>query len=555
MIAGIEYMFGIVGVPIIEVGMAAQTEGIKFIAMRNEQAASYGASAIGYLTGRPAVCLVVSGPGLVHAFAGMANAMENCWPLIVIGGSCDRDHESMGGFQEYPQVSFAQKYSKFSARPSSIEQIPFFIEKAVRQSIYGRPGACYIDLSAEMVTGTVPVSSIRDVPYCPPPPRILADPKDVKEAVDILLSAQRPLVVIGKGAAYARAEEVTNQLVSLCRLPFLPTPMGKGVIPDSHQFCVSPARTRALAEADVVLLLGARLNWILHFGRPPRFSKGVRFIQIDICPEEIGNNVKPAVGLVGDLRCVIGQLVTEVQSRPKHLQSCSNSSWWKLLRTKIDSNQASVKSMCDDTSVPLNYYAALSEIQKILPSDCLIINEGSNTMDIGRTMLLNHFPRHRLDAGTFGTMGVGLGFAVAAAIWCRDHEPGKRIICVQGDSAFGFSGMEIETLQRYQLPVIIIILNNNGIMMGVDEDSWETMKENDLSLTAPPTSLVPNTRYEKLIDVFGGRGYFAQTVEEIRSSLQSALRDTKQSSIINITINPHAQRKPQEFYWFSKSKM
>ncbi|PVD30148.1 hypothetical protein C0Q70_09410 [Pomacea canaliculata] len=412
---GIQYMFGIVGVPVFEIATAAQAAGIKFISMRNEQAASYAASAIGFLTRRPAVCLTVSGPGVIHAFAGMANAQENCWPLIVIGGSCDRNQESMGGFQEYPQVEQARPYCKFSARPSSVDKIPFYIEKAVRQSTFGRPGVSYIDLPGDMIAGRVPEKSLRFIHSCPSPPLMCASMSSVVKAVDLLIGAQKPLIVIGKGAAYSGAEWVIRDLVDTTRLPFLPTPMGKGVVPDNHPLCVAAARSKALQEADLVLLLGARLNWILHFGAPPRFRPDVKIIQVDICAEEIGNNVYPVVPLLGDISAVVQQ------------------------------------AMSADHSVPLNYYAAFSEIQKVLPKDCMIVNEGSNTMDIGRTMMPNILPRHRLDAGTFGTMGVGIGFAVAAAIWCRDYAPGKRVVCVEGDSAFGFSGMEIETLTRNDL--------------------------------------------------------------------------------------------------------
>ncbi|XP_025095568.1 2-hydroxyacyl-CoA lyase 1-like isoform X2 [Pomacea canaliculata] len=548
-------MFGIVGVPVFEIATAAQAAGIKFISMRNEQAASYAASAIGFLTRRPAVCLTVSGPGVIHAFAGMANAQENCWPLIVIGGSCDRNQESMGGFQEYPQVEQARPYCKFSARPSSVDKIPFYIEKAVRQSTFGRPGVSYIDLPGDMIAGRVPEKSLRFIHSCPSPPLMCASMSSVVKAVDLLIGAQKPLIVIGKGAAYSGAEWVIRDLVDTTRLPFLPTPMGKGVVPDNHPLCVAAARSKALQEADLVLLLGARLNWILHFGAPPRFRPDVKIIQVDICAEEIGNNVYPVVPLLGDISAVVQQLLDEFQRRTKQFQFSASSPWWETLNAKINENQKNVEAMSADHSVPLNYYAAFSEIQKVLPKDCMIVNEGSNTMDIGRTMMPNILPRHRLDAGTFGTMGVGIGFAVAAAIWCRDYAPGKRVVCVEGDSAFGFSGMEIETLTRYNLPVIIIILNNNGISFGLGDEAWESLAEGDRTLTIPANALAPSTRYEKLIEAFGGTGYIARTVDELHSSLKEAMADTEKTSIVNVMINPMAQRKTQEFFWLTKSNL
>ncbi|KAL8622388.1 hypothetical protein ACOMHN_041716 [Nucella lapillus] len=552
---GVEYMFGIVGVPVIEIAMAAQAQGIKFIHMRNEQAASYAASAIGFLTRRPAVCLTVSGPGVIHAFAGMANAQENCWPLIVIGGSCDQDQENMGGFQEYPQVEMSGRFSKFSARPSSVDKIPLVVEKAVRQCTYGRPGTAYIDIPGDMIVAKVPESSVRYRERCPSPPPVMSSPVSINKAADLLISAQKPLVIIGKGAAYGQAEWVIRDLMDTTRLPFLPTPMGKGVVPDSHPLCVAPARSKALQEADVVLLLGARLNWMLHFGAPPRFNPNVKIIQVDICVEEMGNNVYPSVALPGDISMVVQQILDELRRRPQKFTFPPSSPWWSTLRAKISANQKSVESMAKDHAVPLNYYAAYAEVQRALPKDCLIVNEGSNTMDIGRTMLPNDLPRHRLDAGTFGTMGVGVGFALAAALWCRDYAPQKRVVCVEGDSAFGFSAMEIETIARYQLPVVIIIFNNNGISFGLKDEVWEALESGDRTLTVPPTGLAPDTRYEKLMEVFGGRGYMARTVPELRESLGEAMADTARSSIVNVVIDPMAQRKTQEFFWLTKSNL
>uniref|UniRef100_A0A3B4DME8 2-hydroxyacyl-CoA lyase n=1 Tax=Pygocentrus nattereri TaxID=42514 RepID=A0A3B4DME8_PYGNA len=487
LLQNVEYMFGVVGVPVIEVAMAAQAAGIKYVGMRNEQAACYAASAIGYLTGCPAVCLVVSGPGLIHALGGMANANMNCWPVIVIGGSSDQNQETTGAFQEFPQ--------------------------AVRSSIYGRPGACYIDIPGDMVNAKVDRTNVRFVSCCPSPPASLANSQEISEAVGVLKQAQRPLIIIGKGAAYGRAENEIKELVELSGIPFLPTPMGKGVLPDDHPNCVSAARSRSLLQADVVLLLGARLNWILHFGFPPRFSPNVKVIQVDVCAEELSNNVRAAAALLGDVRAVVGQ------------------------------------ALALHATLPMNYYTAFHNIAELLPKDCIIVSEGANTMDIGRTMLLNHFPRHRLDAGTFGTMGVGPGFAIASAVLEKSQETGRRVVCVEGDSAFGFSGMEVETMCRYKLPVIIIVINNNGIYSGVDPETWKQMeKMGDMTTVAPPVTLLPEARYEQVMCAFGGCGYLVRTVEELRSALQQSLRDTAMPSLLNVLIDPAADRKQQVSY-------
>ncbi|XP_023970956.1 2-hydroxyacyl-CoA lyase 1 isoform X2 [Physeter macrocephalus] len=550
----VNYMFGIVGIPVTEIALAAQELGIRYIGMRNEQAACYAASAVGYLTGRPGVCLVVSGPGLIHALGGMANANMNCWPLIVIGGSSERSQETMGAFQEFPQVEACRLYSKFSARPSSIEAIPSIIEKAVRSSIYGRPGACYVDIPADFVNLQVNVNSIRYVECCMPPPVSMAESSAVCMAASVIRNAKQPLLIIGKGAAYARAEENIRKLVEQCKLPFLPTPMGKGVIPDNHPNCVGAARSRALQFADVIVLFGARLNWILHFGLPPRYQPDVKFIQVDICAEELGNNVRPAVSLLGDINAVTKQLLEQFDKTP--WQYPPESKWWKILREKMKSNEALSKEFAFKKSLPMNYYTVFYHIQEQLPRDCFVVSEGANTMDIGRTVLQNYLPRHRLDAGTFGTMGVGLGFAIASALVAKDRNPGQQVICVEGDSAFGFSGMEVETICRYNLPIILLVVNNNGIYQGFDTDTWkEMLKFGDATIVAPPMCLLPHSHYEHVMIAFGGKGYFVQTPEELQKSLRQSLADTTKPSLINIMIEPQAMRKAQDFHWLTRSNM
>ncbi|KAM4029429.1 2-hydroxyacyl-CoA lyase 1 isoform 2-T2 [Anomaloglossus baeobatrachus] len=550
----VKYMFGIVGVPIIEIAIAAQVAGIKYVGMRNEQAACYAASAVGYLTGRPAVCLVVSGPGLTNALSGMANSNMNCWPLIVLGGSCDTNQETMGAFQEFPQVETCRLYSKLSVRPSRLENIPSVIEKAVRTSMYGRPGACYIDIPGDFVNKMTARSAVSFAECCLPRPISLADSAEIQKAIAELKSAQNPLIIVGKGAAFSRAESSVRRLVDECGLPFLPTPMGKGVVPDNHPFCVAAARSSALQNADVILLLGARLNWILHFGLPPRFQPDVKIIQVDICAEELGNNVKPVASLLGDVNAVTQQLLERV--RKLSWKYPANTDWWDSLKKKISANEKNSKKLASGESVPMNYYTVFRYVKEALPNDCIIVSEGANTMDIGRTVLQNLHPRHRLDAGTFGTMGVGLGFAIAAAMVVKDEAPGKRVVCVEGDSAFGFSGMEVETICRYNLPIVIIVVNNNGIYNGFDEDSWaKMMQAGDPASVAPPVSLKPNARYEQVMTAFGGKGYFVNTPEELQKALNSSFSDKNAPSLINVMIDPQSDRKEQEFPWLTRSNL
>ncbi len=532
---GVDYMFGIVGFPVQGVASAAQQAGIEFIGMRNEQAASYAAHAAGYLTGRPQVCLTVSGPGVIHAFAGLANAQQNCWPMILIGGASPVYQNGMGAFQEERQVELAKPYCKYAHAIEHAERIPFYVAEAVRHSLYGRPGAAYLDFPDDIIRAEVDESN-GAVPRVEDPPRSLADPQAIEDALSVLESAERPLVVVGKGMAWSRAEDEVRAFIERTQLPFLASPMGKGILPDDDPLSVGAARSTALREADVVFLMGARLNWIMHFGLPPRFADNVRVIQLDISPEEIGRNVPAEVGLVGDGKVITQQINTALGNRQWFYPA--ETEWRSTLQAKAAENAETVKGMADDNSTPMNYYRAFKDIEDWLPENAIIIGEGASTMDIGRTQMMNRLPRHRLDAGTYGTMGVGLGFAIAAAV----TNPDKPIVSVQGDSAFGFSGMEIETIVRYNLPIKLIVLNNGGI--GGGYGPFEKGKP------IPPSGLTYGARYEGMLEALGGKGMYVSDPADLRSALDEVM-DHDGPAMINVPLHPRAGRKPQKFQWLT----
>ena len=533
---GVDYMFGIVGFPVQGFAADAQKEGITYVGMRNEQAASYAAHAAGYLTGRPQACLTVSGPGVIHAFAGLANAKQNCWPMILIGGASPVYQNGMGGFQEERQVELAAPYCKYAHAIEHVPRIPYYVNQAVRHALYGRPGPVYLDFPDDIIRGECEEDEAAVVARVPEPPRTMADPEAVEAALSALESAERPLVVVGKGMAWARAEDEVREFIERTQLPFLNSPMGKGTMPDDDPLSVGAARSTALREADLVLLLGARLNWIMHFGLPPRFHKDVRVIQLDIEPTEIGTNVPAEVALVGDGKAVVGQLNQALGNRQWFYPS--ETPWRALLKEKADANMAAVQPMIDDDSAPTNYYRAFKDIVEWLPENAIIIGEGANTMDIGRTQMPNRKPRHRLDAGTYGTMGVGLGFAVAAAV----TNPDQPIVSVQGDSAFGFTGMELETMVRYNLPVKLIVLNNGGIGGGL-----HPLPE---GRTLPPGNLTYGARYEGMLEALGGKGLYVEDPKDLRAALDEAMAFDG-PALVNVALNPRAGRKPQQFGWLT----
>jgi 2-hydroxyacyl-CoA lyase 1 len=533
---GIDHLFGVVGFPVTPIAQAAQKEGVAYIGMRNEQAASYAAQAYGYMTGRPGACITVTGPGVVHGLAGLANAQQNCWPMILLGGASETYRGGMGAFQEERQVLIASPFCKFAHGIESVARIPYYVEMATRHAIYGRPGACYLDVPDDIITGKCDADKVVQVERAPEPPRMVAPMENVEAALNLLEKAERPLVLVGKGMAWSRAEDEVRAFIERTQLPFLRSPMGKGVMPDDHPLSVAAARTLALQQADVIFLMGARLNWIFHFGQAPRFAKDVRVIQLDIAPEEIGHNKATEVALVGDGKAIISQLNKALSARqwfhPK------DSAWRQAITKKATENAATIKPQIDDEAAPANYFRALRDVAAWMPKNAILSAEGAGTMDIGLTQLPSFNARSCLNAGTYGTMGVGLGHAIAA---CVVH-PDRPVIHLSGDSAIGFSGMEMETLVRYDLPAKIVVLNNGGIGPGHPEIPDNPMFD------MKPNALIYGARYDRVMEAFGGKGFFVENPKDIRGALDDAM-DFPGPALVNVMLSQGSARKPQQFRW------
>lgn len=557
---GVKHIFGIVGIPIIEVADACIERGIQFISFRNEQAASYAASIYGYLTGLPGVCLVVGGPGVLHAIAGLGNSSANNLPFLLLAGSSETHQFKKGAFQELDQVAYLSPHTKLSVRPSSLETLPKLLEQAYRVSYFGRPGPTYVDLPGDFIKGSI--ESVTNLSLEPtlriqppgPAPKSAGDPALISQAVGLLSQAKNPLIIVGKGAAYAHAEFSIRQLNEYVKFPFLPTPMGKGVLPDDSPLNVSAARSAALKSADVVLLLGARLNWILHYGEAPKYSSNVQFIQVDIAAEELGNNAAQSnLGIVGDVGLVSLQLLESF----KQISSFSTSSRQLALPDELEiikrKNQSKAHNTENNDSYPINYQPVYRVIRdsidkyvKKTDRHVVYVSEGANTMDISRSSFPLNNPRTRLDAGTNATMGVGLGYAIAA----KAADPSSLVVAIEGDSAFGFSAIEIETAVRSGLPIIVVVMNNSGVYHGVDPELYKTVDTKPL----PSTALQLETKYHTFAESLGARGYLVKTLNEVETAIEEALTNSHHTtSVLNVIIDVGKDKK-LEFGWMASIK-
>ncbi|KAH7379311.1 thiamine pyrophosphate enzyme, N-terminal TPP binding domain-containing protein [Phaeosphaeria sp. MPI-PUGE-AT-0046c] len=564
---GVTVIFGIVGVPVSEVAERAIDLGIRFIGFRNEQAASYAATAYGYLTGRPGVCLVVGGPGVLHALAGVGNSNENNFPLLLLGGSIETHQVTKGAFQELDSIALLKQHTKASIRPSDIQHLPRNIADAYRRAFYGRPGTGFIDLPADLLNDPLDPEELNDIvntPTITDAPRSGCDELKLSFVVDMIKDAKAPLVVLGKGAASSRAETSIRAFIDQTQIPFLPSPMGKGIVPDSHPANASAARGAALKRADVVLILGARLNWIFHYGEAPKWNSNAKFIQVDICADEMGRNAANAeYSLLGDVNIVVQQLSNHIGA---WRYDPSGSDYLQTLHTTKQKNEGISARAAKDTSIPLTYAHAFDIIKTALhslspPSDGGIcyIAEGANTMDISRSIFPLEHPRLRLDAGTYATMGVGLPYSIAAweaydAVNAQASSgPAKRkkIVAIEGDSAFGFSGMETETMARMGMDILIFVINNGGIYFGDSNsaEDWqgkfEKTKNNEPGLRS--WALGWEVRYEKLAEACGGLGFFVRTPEELEKATIAGYNATV-PVIVNVIIQSGKVEKPS-FGW------
>ncbi|KAK5940643.1 hypothetical protein PMZ80_007060 [Knufia obscura] len=575
---GVTVIFGLVGLPVTDIAEQAIDLGIRFIGFRNEQACSYAATAYGYLTGKPGVCLLVGGPGVIHGMAGIANASANAWPTLFLGGSSETSQWTKGGFQEMDAIALLTPHTKRAIRPhtNSADAIVTAIHDAYRVCWYGRPGPTFVDLPTDFIMTPVTAtgnSRRRPVLALPKP---AATPDTISAAVELLKHAKAPLVIIGKGAAYARAEQPIRALVNSSKLPFLPTPMGKGVVPDSHPLNTSSARSVALREADVIILLGARLNWILHFAASPKYRKDVKIIQVDISPEELGRSNsagQPALSIFGDISTVVDQLNEALRagtplskpsfggSGPTYLDAIRNSA------LKNESKARTAANTQTRTDMPLTFERAFHIIKETLHSisapengDVVYIGEGSQTMDISRSVFPLEHPRQKLDAGTYATMGVGLAYCVAA--WSAYNLPRKtkKIVALEGDSALGFAAMEIETMRRHEMDVLIFCMNNSGIYSGdtADAADWKAKQARLLNSSGSSerrdrlksSSLMHEARYEQLAEMVGGRGIFVKTEEELEKATKEGYAEGR-VTVVNVIIEP-GNDKNISFAWMEK---
>ncbi|HEX2170835.1 MAG TPA: thiamine pyrophosphate-binding protein, partial [Dehalococcoidia bacterium] len=381
---GVEVIFGLVGGPVIEVFGAANEYGIRNIGVRHEQAAVMMAQAYGYVGGRVGVALLASGPAVTNGLTGIHVAWDNCWPLVVLGGSSSLRQRGRGAFQEAESVAMAAPITKWAVQVDNPRRIPEYIAKAFRIALSGRPGPVYLDLPSDVLHESIDEEAARPAPRVEPAPPPQADPDAVKRAVDLLQRAQRPVLIIGKGVRWSEPYQELRELVEGLSIPFVTSPMGRGYLPDDHPLCFQSARGMALREADVALIVGARLNWMFNFGRS--IGPEAKLIQIDVAPEEIGSNRPTDVGLVGDARAVLRQILNEVAQAGAPSRT-AETPWLDQLRQSRAKNEATIEPLLTSDAVPMTHHRLLREVRDAIPRESILTVDGQIVLATGRQVL------------------------------------------------------------------------------------------------------------------------------------------------------------------------
>ena len=523
---GLMDVYGLVGIPVTEAAYAMQKVGINYYGFRFEQQAGMAAATHGYLTKKPGVLLTVSSLGMMNGLTATANATVNCYPMIQISGASDPAmvDMDMGTYEQLDQLNTARPLVKAAFRCTYAKDIPSAVARAYRAAVSGRPGGVYIDMATPALGEIMNAADAEKLFYTPVDVASTVAPTQsaVDRAVELIVSAKRPAVLLGKGAAYAQVDDKIKALIETYKIPYLAMSMAKGLMPDAGEYSALSCRSTIMEQADVVVVIGARINWMLSFGRG-KWSKDVKFVQLDVEPTEIDRNVPVAAPVVGDM----GQSLDMILAALKGKTLATDPAWLASLQaeSKVKNAKFRDRLTAASTASPMNHWTALSVIKPILEAnpDVILVNEGANTLDDTRDSVDMSLPRHRIDCASWSIMGMGMGSCVGAAV-----STGKSVVAVEGDSAFGFSGMDFATICRYKLPVTVVVFNNGGIYNGIGV--------NPSGGDAPaPTTLDINAQYDLIGKAFGAAGYRVDNTADLRKALQEAIA-SKAPALIDVQL-------------------
>jgi len=527
----VDTFFYIMGGPMMAAETASVEEGLRAIDVRHEQAAAMMAHAYGRVRNTLGVCMAASGPGATNLITGVANAWADCAPLLAIGGSAPLSQRGKGAFQEMDQVSAFKPITKWAEQVTDPRRVPEFVATAARHALGGRPGPVYLDMPGDVLYRQVEED---DVVYPDGSAdsfrvRPRGDPALIDDACRLLAQAERPLILTGSGILWSGAEAELQQLVELAGIPFYTTPQGRGVVPDDHALSFLTARSTAFREADLLLLIGTRINYVIGHLSPPRFNAAARLVQVDIDPGEIGHNHPADVGIVGDARAVLKQLL---EAFPSRADARRFSAWRQHLTEVEESKRADAEKAMSTDQRPIHPLRLCKEVRDFLDRDAILVVDGQEILNYGRQSIPTFVPRHRLNSGVFGTMGVGLPFGVGAKV----AKPDSQVLVLHGDGSFGLNAMELDTCSRFNIPVVTVVSLNGG--WTADPNREKTGRE------------LGYTKFHKMAEALGCHGEYVEDPAAIRPALERAFK-ADAPALVNVLTDWRARATTAAFSQYS----
>lgn len=517
---GVDTLFYVMGGPDFDIVMSCQDQGIRTIDFRHEQAAAFAAHAYARVTGKPGVCTAASGPGTLNLLTGVYTAAIDCAPMVILGGASPVHEIGRDAFQEVDQVGIMQPMCKFWHRPTQAARYPEIVSTAFRQAMTGRPGPVYIDCGADVLYEEIEESDAIVPSRAAKRSRPTADSGTIKEAVDMLAAAERPIIFAGGGAFFSGSASELTRLVDLTSAPFYAAPMSRGLVAEDHPVSFPGARSTAMREADFVLVVGTRLNWMMQYGR--RFHPDAKIVQIDIDAGELGHNKSIDLGIVGDAKAVVGQMLAEIESRTSDFAGRLESPWIQKLQQDNDRRAIQVEPLLNSDQTPIHPLRLCKEIRDFLDRDAIVSVDGNEILHFGRQSIPTFVPGHRLNSGVTGTMGVGLPYGIGAKV----AKPDKQVLVLHGDGSMGMNAMEIDTCVRHNIPVVTVISNNAG---------WTARTPDQRK----PGRELGFTNYDGMARELGGYGEKVEDPNEIKPALERAFASGK-PAVVNVIVEPTA---------------
>ncbi len=531
---GVDTLFFIMGGPINDAANACIGSGIRLIDVRHEQAAAMMAQAYARVRAAPGVCMAASGPGTMNLTTGLANALIDCAPVVALGGSSALGEVGNGAFQEIDQIAVMRPVTKWAERVHEARRIPEYIDKAFRIAMAGKPGPVFLDLPADILYAEAEAQAVR----WPRPlakreiARAAASSESLASLVDLLKRAERPIMLTGSGILWSQADEALRKFIDATEIPFYTTPQGRGVVPEDHRCFFGHARSKAFKEADLVLVVGTRLNYVFSYGRPPRFSASATLVRIDNDPEEAATSQQAALTITADARMALTQLHEAVASAglPRRF-----SAWREILAQEEGKRSQVFEQSIATSAVPIHPLRLCKEIRDFISRDTILVVDGQEILNYGRQTIPSFRPGHRLNSGPFGTMGVGMPFGVGA----KAARPDRQVVVLHGDGSFGLNAMELDTAIRHRLPVLVVISLNGG---------WTADPEQN-----KPGRNLGYTRFDKIAEALGGHGEYVERPEDIRPALERAAKAVAEgkTALVNVVTDWRARAITAAFTSYS----